>query len=125
MSGRNPGGGKPIWIQQQELAHAQDAASQASRQVRVSRQTEEHAQARFDNLIDSFAHFTECQMATLEYLKDRKRTPKCEISRQQSITDKMVAVLRKEGFAPRGRDKRHEFPRLAEIFASAEPANKK
>lgn len=41
-----------------------------------------------------FLYYTECQLATLEGLRGIKRTPKCELKRQESIANGMVEVSR-------------------------------
>ncbi len=64
-----------------------------------------------------FAYFAECNLATLEMLKAKKSSAQSEISRQQSICDGMVDVLRmtKGMAAYLSNDRRN--PRLHEIFS--------
>lgn len=45
-------------------------------------------------LESKFIYYTECQLATLEALKLKKRTPKCDLQRQQNICDGMMEIVR-------------------------------
>lgn len=66
----------------------------------------------FHKIEDALAHFTECQLATVEDLRDRKKFPKGELQRHQSIADDMVNACKnfKVEIGPRG------FPRLARLL---------
>ena len=45
----------------------------------------------FQSAEQALAYYTECNLATLERLQSKSRTPKCDIERQQSICDGMVS----------------------------------
>jgi hypothetical protein len=45
-------------------------------------------------LEEHFAYFTECQLATVEGLKMKKRSSKSEIRRHENIANKMTDVCR-------------------------------
>lgn len=50
----------------------------------------------FDNartLAEHFTCATDCQLATLEHLAGRARTPKGELTRQETIARNMIAVM--------------------------------
>lgn len=64
------------------------------------------------DLKQAFAYYTECQLATLEDLKARKRFPKCEIERHQSIADGMVRVCQEHAIIPAGQG----HPRLNKLL---------
>lgn len=54
----------------------------------------------FQSAEQALAYYTECQLATLEGLRIKKRTPLCELQRHQKIADGMVehckAFVKKE-----------------------------
>lgn len=51
-------------------------------------------ETREEKLEKKFVYFTECQLATLEDLRERKKFPKYELERHESIADKMLEVCR-------------------------------
>ena len=64
------------------------------------------------------AWLTECQLATLEGLRERSRTPKAEVARQESICDEAVRQCFELGLQPSVRGLRgHACGRLAERLA--------
>lgn len=52
------------------------------------------------DLMQSFAYYTECQLATVEGLRGLKRPPKGELKRHESIAEKMVRVCREHRIVP-------------------------
>ncbi len=46
------------------------------------------------DIFADLAYFTECQLATVEGLRDMKRPPKGELRRHESIAAKMVQACR-------------------------------
>lgn len=50
--------------------------------------------SREEILDQQFAYFTECNLATLEELKDYKSTAKHRIERQKEICDNMVTICK-------------------------------
>lgn len=51
----------------------------------------------FDNALDAFLWLTECNLATLEELKDLKSSSKARIARQQEICDNAMVNVRRFG----------------------------
>jgi hypothetical protein len=64
------------------------------------------------------AWLTECQLATLDDLRRRKRSSKAEIRRQIQICAKAVRHCHELGVSPSGLDGR-ACPRLADLLAVA------
>jgi hypothetical protein len=53
----------------------------------------------FDNSLDAFLWLTECNLATLEELKELKSSSRTRITRQQEICDNAMVHIRKFGKA--------------------------
>jgi hypothetical protein len=52
------------------------------------------------DLQSEFAYATECELATLEGLNGKTRTPACELRRHEAICERMVGVCRKHRISP-------------------------
>lgn len=52
------------------------------------------------DLLAEFAYATECQLATLEYVKGLTRTPQSALRRQEKIASRMVGTCRKHRITP-------------------------
>ena len=70
-------------------------------------------------LLDRLMYFTECQLATVEYLKGRSRTPKGRLRRQESIGDKMIEECLLQGLK-REDAQASKCPRVAEKLPTRE-----
>lgn len=75
----------------------------------------------FRNIHEAFGYFTECNLATLERLQDRKSTPKSDLERQKGIADDMVDACRRFGVEPSRRFSTPATPRLNELLAAVKP----
>ena len=60
----------------------------------MTRNVNEMMESCYKYTLEKFAYYTECQLATLDGLKMRKSTSKCELKRQQDICDGMVQVVK-------------------------------
>lgn len=52
------------------------------------------------DLQSEFAYATECELATLEELESKTRTPACSLRRHKGICERMVGVCRKHRISP-------------------------
>ena len=69
----------------------------------------------FNDANEALCYMVECTMATLEYIRDVKRTPKHEITRQESIVSSGVGACRKLKLLDVAN--RTGCPRLAQVLS--------
>lgn len=75
--------------------------------------------SEYENAAQALAYFTECQLATVEGVQDRKRFPGYELARHRRIADSMVQTVR--AFVLDDKDRvyvEQNCPRLLELLAA-------